>query len=136
MSGESIIKDLPEDFVRKMRNWARGNCGAVSYAMTTAYDGMGPSSGYAEASIPVLGGEAADVDQALAAVPNRYRQAVMLFWQYEGRPLTWLGRRLHVDYRAAERRVRQGHHLLIAELARRSKHYHRYHQAAADAGAY
>ena len=130
MSYQSILAELPDDFIRKMRNWARSNLGGGNYAMTTAYDGSGPSSGYAETRIPVLNGEAEDVDSALCHLPNRYRQAVMLFWSYEGRPLTWLARRLHCEYRAVERRIIDGHLLLRAELAKQRSAHTRYHEGA------
>lgn len=127
MSYESILAELPEDFVRKMRNWARGNCGQVNYAMTSAYDGFRATSGYTTLSPNVLGGEVTDVDIALAAVPNAYRQAVSLFWQYEGRSLRWLGKRLHINHETAEARVRQGHVLLRSQLAENSGKSHHYH---------
>lgn len=133
MSYETILKDLPEDFIRKMRNWARSNLGGGMYAMTSAYDGV-RSDGY-DTQMPILDGEAQDVDAALMTVPNRFRQAVMLFWTYEGRELTWLARRLECDYRAVERRVRQGHMLVIAQLARQRFAADRYREAARMAAA-
>lgn len=131
MSYETILKDLPEDFIRKMRNWARGNCGASNYAMTSAYDGFEARSGFSTSPPPVLGGEVTDVDAALMSVPNRYRQAVCLFWQYEGRSLRWFGRHLACDHHTVEGRVRHGHDLVRAQLAINRQRSDRYHQLAA-----
>ena len=130
MSIESIIKELPEDFIRKMRNWAMSKAGGGQYAMSTVFAGMGCGDSYTS-HIPILNGEAYDVDNALATVDNRYRQAVMLFWQYEGRPIRWLGRRLMVESRTVEDRIKQGHALLRDALATRTRRVHQY-QAHAD----
>lgn len=133
MSYETILQDLPEDFIRKMRNWARGNSGPANYAMTSAYDGYRDGSGYNTSPPPVIGGEVNDVDAAMMAVPNAYRWAVTLFWMYEGRSLSWLGRRLDVSYHTAEVRVRQGHHLLRAALAENRENANRFHNLATQA---
>jgi hypothetical protein len=117
MSKESIIKDLPRDFVRQMRDWVKtGSCVGM-YSMTSAYEGM-PNSGTFGSRIPSCTREATHLERALEALPNRERCAVMLFWLYEGNDLVWLGRRLHCDYRTAEARVRTGHDLMRNDLAR------------------
>lgn len=119
MSREVIIAELEKtkpDFVRKMRNWVRAKDGGT-YAMTDAYDGMQSSSGYAESRIPILRGEASEIDIALVKVPARESLAVSLFWQYEGNSLRWLGRRLAISDVTAKSRVERGHERLQYELA-------------------
>lgn len=136
MSREVIAAALPADFVRMMRNWVRAKAGG-DYAMTSAYDGMQDSSGYAISRIPILRGEADEVDQALAKLPARECAAVMLFWQYEGNSLRWLGERLKVDHKTAKVRVECGHQLLRDELSRARAHVHRMRDevaAAVEAG--
>jgi DNA-directed RNA polymerase specialized sigma24 family protein len=133
MSKESIIKDLSEDYIRRMRNWARADSGCDQYAMTSAYDGMADNAVYTS-SMLTLSGEAQDTHLALQSVPNQYRQAVMLFWQYEGRALEWIGRRLgNIHYETVERRIRQGHLLHITELRRRTGAYQRMQEANSQA---
>ncbi len=120
MSTESIIAELPPEFVRKMRNWAMAAVGQsftmLMYSFTSAYTGMLPGGGGGD-GVPKLHGESEDVWAGLAKVPPKYRQAVMLFWTDEGRGLRWLGRRLKIDDHTAKARVRKGHELLRVELA-------------------
>ena len=116
MSKESIIKDLPDSFVRQMRNWVKIGSGVGQYAISPAYEGM-PNNTVFGSRIPVGGGERTMVERAIEALPIE-RLAIMLFWQYEGNDLVWLGRRLHCDYRTVEERVRKGHDLMRTALAR------------------
>ena len=115
MSKESIIKDLPRDFVRAMRNWVKTGSCVGQYAMSSAYQGM-PNGTPFGPRIPFIN-EGSHLERALDALPNSVRQAVMLFWQYEGNDLVWLGRRLHCGFRTAEARVRKGHDLMRNKLA-------------------
>jgi len=135
MSREAIIQELPEAFVRQMRDWARSRSGN-GFAMTTAYDGVGPSSGYAEMPIPIMYGAVGDMDIAMLKIPLREREAVRLFWEYEGNSLRWLGRRLHVQHETAEARVRKGHELLREQLRLIVVMATRYQEAAHRAGAF
>ena len=112
---QQIIEALPEHFMRLMRNWVRAKSGGVGFAVSGAYSGIAPDS-YDGPSIPILMGEAADVDRALERVPLRERAAVMVFWQFEGRSLPWFGRRLNLDYRTAQARIMKGHELVQCEL--------------------
>jgi hypothetical protein len=123
MSRESIIKDLAEDYIRRMRNWSRADSGEGIYASSSIYDPAGHIRG--ETVIPTLIGEASDTHLALQAVPARERNAVMLFWQYEGRALEWMGRRLgNIHYETVERRVIKGHTLHQAEIRRMTERHH------------
>lgn len=117
MSKESIINELPDSFVRQMRNWVKtGSCVGM-YAMSQAYQGIRINHTH-WAGTPDIH-EATDLEHALEALPAQLRVAVMLFWLYEGNDLTWLGRRLHCDYRTVEVRVRKGHEQMRGDLARR-----------------
>lgn len=127
-----IYAALTYQFTLRMRNWAWTNSGGqVGYAMSHVY-AMGVRGSYGQARTPLLTGEAEDTSRALAALPVRYRQAVSLFWQYEGRPLSWFALRsgTGVDYRTFEKRVMHGHELLRAELAKQAEQTKRYRAAA------
>lgn len=135
MSKEAIIKELPEAFVRQMRDWVRSRSGN-GFAMTSAYDGMPSSSGYAEMPIPILYGAVGDVDIAMLQIPLREREAVRLFWEREGNSLRWLGRRLAVNHETAEARVVRGHALLREELRLITIRAARYQDTARRVGAF
>lgn len=130
---EKIYNQLPEEFIRRMRNWARGRAGlssSLAYASSSIFRAAAGERG--ERDIPILQGEASDTDEAIALLPVRYRQAVMLFWEYEGAPLAHLARRcgVGVDYRTYERRVIDGHELLRCELARLAERRRQYRRVA------
>lgn len=112
---------LPNDFIRMMRNWVRGRVEDPGvYAISSAYDGIAASSGYAEGRIPFLRLEFDDVEAAMGTLQLRERAAVFLFWRYEGYGFRWLGRRLgSINHETAKARVDKGHRLVRIELARR-----------------
>lgn len=118
-----IYSEITHDFERRMRNWGRWSArGGDAQVSPSSMWSCAPNGGYREATVPILDGEASDTDRALNTVPVRYRQAVMLFWQYDGQSLVWLARRCGegVDYRTFEDRVIKGHVLLNCELIRYS----------------
>lgn len=125
MSKESIIKELPEAFVRQMRSWAatRSNVGVV--AISPAYEGMPTSRVPGPRILAWQFGEPSMLEHAIDALPPREQQAVRLFWLYEGNDLVWLGRRIACDWRTVESRVRRGHDLLRNDLANREARYER-----------
>ena len=129
MSRETIIAELPEHFVRQLRDWVRSRSGN-SFAMTGAYDGMRAGNGYAETQIPILYGAVGDLDVAMLAIPIRERSAVQLFWEREGLSLRWMGRRLAVNRETVEARVRRGHALLRDQLLLITFRAACYHEAA------
>lgn len=116
-----IYAGISHDFERRMRNWASFNArgGEANPAPSSMWSGEA-QGGYREATMPKLEGEAQDTDRALNAIPVRYRQAVMLFWQYEGQSMTYLGRRCACERHTYENRVIEGHMQLSSELARYS----------------
>lgn len=127
-----IYSALTEQFIRRMRNWALTNagCAGEQRVISSIYHGENWDT-YGDAPMPVLIGEAEDVSNALVTIRVRYRQAVSLFWQYEGRPLTWFASRSGqgVDYRTFETRVMHGHELLKAELMRQREKVESYRVA-------
>lgn len=137
-----VMAMLGEQFVLRMRNWARAQAGSsAAFAGGSVWNGFIPPSGYHEAPIPILAGEATDTDKALQEIPARERQAVMLFWQYEGAPLTYLGQRCRIDYRTYAKRVMLGHELLkcivnrMAEAARIAREHNEKRTAEAQSAA-
>lgn len=119
---KKIYQALSDDMVRRMRNWARWNAGTgnpLGFAVQPAWRDA-PTGRWGEVPIGVLGGEGSDTEIGLNALAVRYCQAVKLFWQFEGQSLAYLAARCAVDYRTYEKRVIEGHQLLVAELARRS----------------
>lgn len=115
-----VLAELDEAFIRRMRNWALGRCGSSMGFAQVDWDIKG-SSGYAEAHMPVMTGEADDTDRALQTLLVRYRRAVELFWAWEQTELTVLAQKCGgIDYRTYVTRVKEGHAVLRAELARRA----------------
>jgi hypothetical protein len=129
---DRIYKAVSENFIRQMRNWALTTAGVIpmSYAMSSCY-GISAKDTYGDGGEPILIGEAEDINVALLTMPLRFRIAVMLFWQYEGRPLAWFARRCGdgVDWRTFERRVVHGHELLKAAIARQHEKMEHYREA-------
>jgi hypothetical protein len=118
---QKVMDALDEHFVRLMRNWARVAIGSSeAFASTGAYDGISTDA-WGDGGMPLLTGEAADVDLALQSIDQRYRKAVTLFWTREGESLPRLAVRLRpgMHYETAQAWVMKGHELLRAELHRR-----------------
>jgi DNA-directed RNA polymerase specialized sigma24 family protein len=112
---QQVMDQLPEHFIRVMRNWVRANSGVNVLRISNVYSGAARDT-FDGAALPILMGEAKDVDLALVEIPIRERAAVTLFWQYEGATLPWLSDRLVVDYRTVKARIIKGNELLQAEL--------------------
>ena len=111
---------LPQDFTRRMVNWARWkDGGGVHVAISSIYEGDRRNE-HREASIPLLIGEAKDTDEAIEALPARYQYPVRQVWLYLGRPSAWHARIRGIDYRTWDGWVRKGHQLLMQEIARRT----------------
>jgi len=130
MTVDEYIARMDVDFVRRMRNWAaeargdgHGHVKAMDY-------GAMPSSGYREASIPVMTGEASDTDRAVATLPLRYRQAVVQFWCYEGRSWVWHGQHRGIADKTFAVWAEKGHAMVRDALAVGGRH--RAEMAAVD----
>jgi len=127
-----VYSELSEGFIIRMRNWARSNSG-VGYdsVISGIYQdiGGGSSDGYTSRA-PITLGEAEDTSKALGKLQIRYRQAVELFWQYEGRSLEWFGKRTGTTRQTYTINVMHGHQLLVSELARMHDQANRYREAA------
>jgi hypothetical protein len=113
-----IYAALPEDFIRRMRNWARVVTGQMKgIAFTSAYEGIAAGTMH-DQPIPVLEGEADDTDRALNTLPPREKWAVSEFWSREGRSLRQHARGRAIDPHTFEAWTIRGHDMLKAELAR------------------
>lgn len=127
---ERIYAALTEDFIRRMRNWAKAGAGLLSSGgpISSIYEMGVRVDRYVSTAPPLLSGEADDTDQALLRVPVRYRQAVQQFWRYEGQPLRWHARRLRkkpaLNHEVFQDWVLKGHEYLRDALAERSAAYH------------
>lgn len=125
---ERIYQAITEDFIRRMRNWAKAGAGLLRSdgPISSIYELGVRVDRYVSTAPPILTGEADDTDTALLAVPIRYRQAVQQFWRYEDRPLRWHARHLRpgLSYHTFEAWVMRGHELLLGELSARSAGYH------------
>lgn len=117
-----IMAELPNDFIRRMQNWGRwASRGGLAQVSPSSMWSAAPSGYRGDAGINTLNGEAEDTDKALNDVPMRYRQAVMLFWQYEGQSIAYLAKRCVCDWHTYESRVIEGHARLRGELAIRTE---------------
>jgi hypothetical protein len=116
---DRVRECLDDHFVRLMRNWATATVGSSrEYSMSTAYDGLIGGDSY-DSSMPVIRGEAIDVDVAFQVLEIKERQAVQLYWLYEGRSFRWLAGRLRCSDKTVVERCISGHVVLRAELRRR-----------------
>ena len=116
---QRVYNELPHDFIRRMRNWAASEAGVRPRLISAVYRGM-PRTVYNGGHVPILFGEASDVELAMHALQPAYRVAVVLFWSFEGMPLRQLAEKCGVaDYRTFASRLSRGHGELRAELARR-----------------
>lgn len=130
-NGGRIYAAISDAFVFRMRNWAAANSGAGVYLTSSAFTMAGRDTYGDKGPAPVQIGEAEDTGNALAQLPVDYRQAVCLFWQYEGQSLAYLARRCGgIDYRTYERRVMAGHEALRIEVTRRHEVYLAYRAGA------
>lgn len=89
-----ILKNLPEDFRRRMRNWARwfdGSSVTTSSQLIEDDVHVGDRGGATfESYIPVLMGEAKDTDKLVRRLPQREQECIAIFWNYEQRDLWWM----------------------------------------------
>lgn len=125
--------DLSDDFVRRMRNWARAAAGGWVSPVCAMDYGTRIDGGYREAVMPTLEGEATDTERALSLVGMRYQQAVRQFWSYEGRTWRWHGMHRQVNHETFRGWVEKGHDELLVVLHRHAE-AHR-HRAQANARA-
>ena len=129
---DRIYAAVNEDFIRRMRNWAKAGAGLLRSggSISSIYKQGVRLDRYVSTAPPLLIGEADDTDTALLGVPIRYRQAVQQFWRYEGQSMREHSRRLRgggegrLSYHTFEVWVIKGHEILQGELAARSAGYH------------
>jgi hypothetical protein len=87
---DDIFAQLPEDFVRRMRNWSASLGGGSVTTSSMLWNNIG--SGSFESRIPVLMGEADDTDAAVRHLPQRHQEVVTVFWRYNTHDLEWMSR--------------------------------------------
>lgn len=122
---QRVYSELPENFIRLMRNWASSEAGVGSWLISRVYKGM-PRTIYAGGRVPILRGEASDVELAMRVLQPAYRVAVVLFWSFEGMSFRQLAERCGLAcHQTYQSRLSRGHEQLRAELARRSAQFAR-----------
>lgn len=133
---DEIFDTLPEDFIRRMRNWARDRDGG---RIATAYLGEIVDGWRPEIPIPTMEGEAADTQRAVLTLPQRYQEVITVFWMYQAHNLTWMAcatPRLRV-WKLGPASFRgwldRGHERLQVELARLSRAEAERHENSAAA---
>jgi hypothetical protein len=129
---DKIYAALSEDFIRRMRNWARAVTGQVTALRSTwSIEISGRRAGIDGPPLPILGGEASDVDAALRLLPHRYRWAVEEFWSREGRSLKQHARGREIDDTTMCEWIMRGHEQLKGIFAARRREWHAISQANA-----
>jgi hypothetical protein len=119
---DKVYKALSEDFIRRMRNWARAVSGQLDALRSSwSIDPTCINHGLEGAPIPILEGEAQDTDAALRTLPERFRWAVEEFWSREGRSMREHARGRDIDDHTMLAWVMRGHELLQPALRRRSE---------------
>ena len=120
----AMINALDGDLVRRMRNWVawRGggtDCGTGSWLMDY---GVGRTSGYREARMPVLTAEAEATQAAILAIPDELSSAVALFW-LGALDASWveMAAALGCTDKTCKARVERGHIQVAQEFYRRQR---------------
>ena len=130
MTQNKVYSVLSEQFIIRMRNWARSNAGiGIESVISGIYQDIGGGSDGYTSRAPITLGEAEDTSKALGKLPIRYRQAVELFWQYEGRSLEWFGNRTGTSRHTYTDNVMYGHQLLVSEIDKMHDEVTRYRNA-------
>lgn len=86
---DDIIDALPDDFVRRMRNWARTVDG-VSVSTSQLQDRVDHTR--PDQPIPTLIGEAQDTHKRVQRLPRLQQEVVAVFWTHLARELRWMAR--------------------------------------------
>lgn len=116
MTSTRILDGLDQHLIRLMRNWAMASSGGGEHwAMTGAYEGLLGGDAYTS-SMPVMMGEAQDVDACIVHLIMPDRLAVSCHWLYEGRSTVWMGRKIGCSHHTFVARCRSGHDVLQVAL--------------------
>ncbi len=83
-----IFAQLPDDFVRRMANWAASLGGGKITTSNAIYDSIG--DGKYESRIPTLMGEARDTDRCVRVLRPGLQEVVAIFWRHTYQPLSWM----------------------------------------------
>lgn len=116
---------------RLMRNWARWKLGApIGLALTGAYE-LEARGRREESSIPLLNGEAGDVDQGVELLPEELRQIVRAYWLGKG-TTEEKARRARCALRTFWRRLEHAHSRIREHLDRLRRRSRRVAEALGD----
>lgn len=125
-------RDHDADTHRMMTNWARWKTGApIGLAVSGAYE-LEARGRREEASIPLLNGEASDVDQAIDLLPEPLRLVVAEYWLRKGTIREKL-RRCRCGSETFYRRLHHSHDRIRAHLRSLRDRGLRARKALADA---
>jgi hypothetical protein len=119
----TILAELNEDVIRRMRNWMWWRAGY--HLATSSTWGLILNYGTAfhrnrEMRVPVLVIEAEQTLAALRSIEQRYASAVSLFWERgEEASFREMGIVLACHHETCRARILYGHRLLTAEFYRR-----------------
>jgi len=115
---------MDDDFVRRMRNWARYRGGEGYSVQAVDYSRDVVDQRYREASMPIMCGEARDTEAAMSAVLGvLIHKVVAQFWVREGASWRDHAKALDCNHETARARVEVGHEQLQRELYRRAHIY-------------
>lgn len=86
---DDILDKLPDDFVRRMRNWARTVDG-TSVATSKLQERVDHTR--QEHPIPTMHGEADDTHRAVLKLDRLHQEVLAVFWTHLARDLRWMAR--------------------------------------------
>ncbi len=112
---------IDAETTRIMENWQRWRCGApIGIAISGAYD-LEAKGRREETSVPLINGEASDVDEAVHQLEKHHHQAVVEYW-LKSEPVPVKALRCGVSVRTLYRHLDRAHALIRAHLdARRAR---------------
>lgn len=131
-----------EEVSRMLSNWVRWKLGGASISLAMSLQGLPSRGTRSETPVPLINGEAVDVDSAVEALPGPLRLVVHVHWLHElpdrqGRPrraprapTDQRARACRCSVRTYFRRLRHAHDRIVAlmrakkvEAARRRQQY-------------
>lgn len=123
-------RDIDAETERRMRNWARWRLGVpIGLAVSGAYDLEAPGR-REETSIPLLNGEAMDVDKAVDELPEDLKAVVKEYWLRNG-TVTQKAKACRCAIATFYRRLHQAHQRVHDHLEQLRARGARLRQAAA-----
>ena len=121
MTDDCVTKELPHDYVRRMRNWAKWLSGKGVVLISSIYEGESIRGDKSEPGEITINGEAVDTHKALEALAPRELQIVTLFWTKDRPSMRDLGARLHIDHKTAKVRLLEASRQHLAAIRRNAE---------------